>query len=89
MENFTDFLMEKIVMPGFALLLALFVLALPVAIYALYKADQSPTFSLRKDRWTCTAAHNETSTTYIIVGKVAVPSTSTHSVCDQWSAHPV
>jgi hypothetical protein len=36
---------------------------------------------LRSD-WECSASHNVTSTTYVQSGKIMVPMTSTHSVCD-------
>ena len=86
MEAFTDFLMDKVVVPGVVIFLALIVLAIPFGIYACIKADQSPTFTLHKDAWACTASHVTTSTTYIMVGKVMVPQTVSSTVCDQWSA---
>lgn len=86
MEEVLNFCVEKIIMPACVLCILLLIVAVPFGIYAWYKADQAPTFALRKDRWQCTAAHTETSTTYIMVGKVLVPSTRTSSVCDQWSA---
>jgi hypothetical protein len=41
--------------------------------------------TLLKSEWHCSASHQETTTTYIQVGKVMVPSTTTHDVCDQYS----
>jgi hypothetical protein len=40
--------------------------------------------TLTKDEWRCTAQHTRTSTSYIMSGKVLVPVTSTHEVCDQY-----
>ena len=41
--------------------------------------------TLLKSDWHCSAAHEETTTTYIQVGKVMVPQIITSSVCDQYA----
>jgi hypothetical protein len=43
-------------------------------------------FSLRKDGWICTKAHQVSSTTYVMVDKVMIPIESASTVCDQWTA---
>lgn len=42
-----------------------------------------PTFSLRKDAWHCTEAHEETHLR--LIGKTMMPMTET--VCTQWNAN--
>jgi hypothetical protein len=40
--------------------------------------------TLLRSEWHCSAAHQETSTTYVKSGDVLVPMTSTSNVCDQY-----
>ncbi|MCQ1856315.1 hypothetical protein, partial [Neorhizobium galegae] len=47
---------DWIVMPLLVLLMVIFVIGLPVAIYQEAVADK---FELRKDQWTCSAQHTE------------------------------
>lgn len=62
--------------------LCLLLVALPVGCVM---AAKSPTFSLQKDEWSCVKTHREPTTTYIQSGKVLVPVTSYHDVCDVYS----
>ena len=64
------------------LMVGAFLIFVPIAIYQEANAE---TFDLRKDQWACTRSHTETITTLLPVGKVLIPSTTTHTVCDQWS----
>jgi len=41
--------------------------------------------TLLKSEWQCSGGHNETSTSFVQSGKVMVPITSTHFVCDQYN----
>lgn len=72
-------------------MLMLFGLGLPLCFimgilpWSFIAYEQSPTLAtLKKSEWVCTAEHPETTTTYIQSGKVMVPMTSTHMVCDQY-----
>jgi hypothetical protein len=47
-----------------------------------------PQFVLDQRDWACVATHKETTTTYVMTGKVAVPVTSTRRVCDQYARKP-
>jgi hypothetical protein len=81
-----DWMMEN-VMSWFFLVVLVGAIALLAAVpYLFWKDSQAERFSLRKDSWECTRSHQESSTTYIQVGNVMVPSTSYSTVCDQWSA---
>jgi hypothetical protein len=62
--------------------LAVIVGILPWAAYA---DSQDPHISLNKTEWVCTARHSMTTTTFVMSGKVMVPITSTHQVCDQYN----
>ena len=42
------------------------------------------TFELVVADWTCTASHAEVYTSYMMVGKVMMPSTHTREVCDNF-----
>lgn len=45
-----------------------------------------PTFTLRKDRWACTARHTEVQTTYISNAKGGLtPMVTSNVVCDQYT----
>lgn len=87
-NDILDWLTDYI-LPWVAILAIVFiVLIVPVLIYGAIKSNESPTFELRKDRWRCTASHPVTTTTYVMVGKVLMPISSTHNECDQWSVQP-
>ena len=62
--------------------------AIPAMIYAWVQDSKSPTFTLRKDEWQCTASRLVPVTTYVQSGKVLIPITSTHKDCTQWSEKP-
>ena len=52
---------------------------------ALINHESGPQLAtLLKSEWHCSSAHEETTTTYVQVGKAMVPSTSTTSVCDAY-----
>lgn len=78
-------ILEALCMIGFAALVVLSVVVAGCALWAVYDAVTAETFSLRKDEWTCTASHEETVTTWIVVGNVQVPQITTTTVCDQWT----
>lgn len=40
--------------------------------------------TLQKSEWVCAASHTSTSTSYVMVGRVATPVTSESQVCDQY-----
>ena len=52
-----------------------------VALYIFAADYNKPTFSLRKDEWTCTSS--EKRTTMVMSGKILIPVTNT--VCLQWT----
>jgi hypothetical protein len=58
-------------------------IVVPVGFYLDSKAER---FSLRKDSWSCTSSHQESSTTYVQSGSIMVPVTGYSTVCDQWTA---
>lgn len=60
---------------------ALVIGALP---YGLYLDSSGPTIELQKSEWSCTRAHKETTTSYVMSGKVMVPITTTDDVCDAY-----
>jgi hypothetical protein len=60
------------------------VCAVVIAPFVVWDASQ-PHFSLRKDQWACTAAHDEVTSGGYFSGKVWIPTTSVSRVCDQWS----
>jgi membrane protein YdbS with pleckstrin-like domain len=57
-------------------------LLLVFCLYMLVSCALSPSFSLTKSEWRCTASHMETHTTWMLSGKVLVPITSIDTVCD-------
>lgn len=50
-----------------------------------YMDAHEPNFTLKKAEWHCTASHPETTTTYVMSGKIAIPITTTNTVCNQWT----
>jgi hypothetical protein len=50
----------------------------------IYKEFISEKLTLIKAEWTCTQSHKQRITTLIPIGKVLVPSTSVHDVCDRY-----
>lgn len=86
MDKVFEFFMEKIFFPFFVLFfIGVFFIFIPAVVYSWWKDSQSPTFELRKDDWVCSAHENRAVTTYIMAGKVMVPSTSYQKYCTQWS----
>jgi len=82
-------LWERVAMPVVILVLCVLVIVgIPVLCYAVYLDMKSPTFSLDKDEWTCTASVERSSTTYVKSGEVLVPITSNYKHCTQWSEKP-
>lgn len=72
---------------GWCVVLPLWVL-MGLGPIAFIKHESGPELaSLLKSDWQCTAAHQETSTTYVSSGKVLTPITSTSTVCDQYGRH--
>jgi len=61
----------------------------PLIIWLAYSADaydKSPNLvTLKKHEWVCSASHQETTTTFVMSGKVMVPVTSIDTICDQYS----
>lgn len=92
MDDLFDFVMEKLVTPAVALIVAaalLFLLVgLPMLAYKDWKASKSPTFTLRKSEWACTNVQTIPVTTYVQTGKVMLPVTTNTKVCHQWSRQP-
>lgn len=83
-EQILDWICDR--MAVVAVLLILFVVGGSILfIYAAYKNSQSETFTLRKLEWTCTATHREATTVYVQSGKVLVPITTYHDVCDAYA----
>lgn len=80
-----DWVVEAIMRTMVVLFFIFVFVGLPLIGYAFYHDMTSPTFSLKKDSWRCTASHNESSTYFIQAGKVMVPQTTNSTVCDQWS----
>lgn len=66
--------------------IALIVLLLGALFYGMYQESKKPTFTLVKDRWTCTASHEESNVTYIHgANGTMTPIYSTDTVCDQYT----
>lgn len=58
---------------------------LAAAPFALIAHESGPKLAtLLQSDWQCTAAHQETTTSYVQTGKVMVPVTSTSNVCDSY-----
>lgn len=54
--------------------------------FALIEHEAGPVeATLLKSEWQCSASHQETATSMIMVGKVMVPTTITSNVCDQYN----
>lgn len=54
--------------------------------WTLIAQEQSPDLAtLKKNEWFCTAHHTVVTTTMVMSGKVMVPVTSSHQVCDQYN----
>ena len=54
--------------------------------WALIAENRSPDLAtLKKNEWVCSASHVESSTTYVMSGKIMVPITSNDTVCDQYN----
>lgn len=79
-----DHVVPWIVNIGIALIVILIALA-PFAIYAEYKAEK---FALRKDEWVCSASVERPITTYVQSGNVMVPITTYTKHCTQWTEKP-
>lgn len=81
MNRFIDWFFDKIIPPIMFLgILAIFIIT-PIVIY---QDCTSEKITLTKKDWQCTANHYESTSTSIIVGKVIVPQTSRHMVCDEY-----
>lgn len=51
-----------------------------------YIQEKSPDLvTLKKNEWFCSQQHSEVTTSMIMTGKVMVPVTTTHEVCDQYN----
>lgn len=83
-----DWLMSWFMPLVLVLIVLLVILGVPLAIYLLYASSQSPTFSLRKDEWACSASVERSSTVYVQSGNVMVPLTTHYKHCTQWSEKP-
>lgn len=83
-ETFFDWFMEKIFLRFFMTLMVLTFLMVPIGLFIWFLDSQSPTFSLRKDEWSCTLEHEYTTSTMVMVGKVIVPQMMTHHDCIRW-----
>lgn len=82
MNRFIEWMFEKVLLPlcGLLILVLIFIVA-PIVIY---QGCTSEKITLTKKDWQCTANHYESTSTSIIVGKVIVPQTSRHMVCDEY-----
>lgn len=70
---------------GSAILLPVWVL-FGLGPLAVIQHESGPELTtLLKSEWHCAASHSETSTTYMMVGKVLVPSVHTTNVCDLYA----
>lgn len=71
------------------LIIAAIVAILGAAGFGIYQDSQRPTFALKKDDWSCTKSHEESTTTYINQGDgktiILIPITTYSTVCDNWS----
>lgn len=89
MDAFIDFMLSKLLMPGFVILAAvLLFVGVPVVALSAYIDSKSPSFSLRKDQWSCSASVERSTTTYVQSGKVMVPVTNYYNHCVQWTEQP-
>lgn len=69
-----------IVMPiGFAIIFFMW-----TGWYESYFSEQI-TVTLNQKEWVCSASHSETSSSFVQSGKVMVPITTQHQVCDQYN----
>lgn len=83
--NFVEWLLNYIIVPTTIFLLVILFIGVPVAFYFGIQDSRKPTFSLKKDEWSCTKVHEYTTQNMIMVGKVMVPQRVTHNDCIQWS----
>lgn len=85
MTDLIDWMVERIMLVFVSVCFLLVFIGLPWFLYAWYTSSKSPTFELRKDQWTCSRSHVETSTYYIKSGSVMVPQISHNAECDEWT----
>lgn len=81
-ENFICFMFEKIIIPGFLLLI---IFAIPFVVYIVYRNYNSPSLSLTKSHWDCSQSVLKSNTTYVMSGNVMVPITTQDLDCVQWT----
>ena len=80
---FIKMVCEESIILGLALAVVLYGFLFAI-VYSVCEEAKSPTFTLGKADWVCTRSHTVTTTTYIMTGKVLVPTTSSHNECDQY-----
>lgn len=77
-EDYIFYRVMPVMLIGILIILLLAIcIGVPWAVYDEYKSEK---FYLRKDQWVCTISHTET--TYVMVGKVLMP--SFRQVCDEY-----
>jgi hypothetical protein len=81
LDWFCDVLMPPLL---FTMVGSVILAVVAATAYVVYDGFVAETFSLRKDRWTCTASHEETYTYFTQVGKVSAPQTGIQTVCDEY-----
>lgn len=77
--------LENIMLGALWLCVAIVVGLLVWAGFILYGDAHAEKFELIKTEWTCSASHDEVSTSFQKIGEVNVPIDTTTVVCDQWS----
>lgn len=61
-------------------------LMLPALLLAA-ACEQGPTIEIPRNEFECTKSHKQRVTTYMLSGKVMIPVTSYHNVCDQYTRY--
>lgn len=83
MDFLIYFLLEKILLPFTVIcLFGTIFIFLP---YYFFIECRKPTFSLKKNEWSCSKEYEYTTSNMILVGKVIVPQVITHHDCIQWN----
>lgn len=82
MNDFTDFIVEKLIIPIGAIFILIVLIFLLIGLpYIIYVDSKSETFELKKSQWTCLKSHSYQTTTYVKIGNILSPITSMHSDC--------
>ena len=65
-------------------LIGLIMLLTGLVIYGAIVESLSPTFTLTKNQWRCSASHTQITQGMILVGKTMVPTSNVSTICDNY-----